>query len=144
MCNTASKACLIVCVCSGNGGAGPSIRIPSQALVDADCDWIIVCPCGFTIEDTKKEEDLLSTKAWWYVPAADMRCKPHACLPVCKRVCPAFGVQLWLYTRLYTWLYTWLYTRLYTWLYTRLYTWLYTWQCCLVMQPSVVQYVSLT
>lgn len=54
--------------CRGEGGAGPSKRIPNQALVDADCDWIIVCPCGFTIEDTKKEEDLLSTKSWWYAP----------------------------------------------------------------------------
>lgn len=55
------------CHYSGDGGAGPSIRIPHQALVDADCDWIIVCPCGFKIEDTKKEEDLLSSKAWWLV-----------------------------------------------------------------------------
>ncbi|KAL0031422.1 hypothetical protein WJX79_010907 [Trebouxia sp. C0005] len=49
----------------GGGGAGPSIRILNQALVDADCDWIIVCPCGFSIEDTKKEQDLLSSKTWW-------------------------------------------------------------------------------
>ncbi|KAL0049090.1 hypothetical protein WJX82_006101 [Trebouxia sp. C0006] len=49
----------------GGGGAGPSIRILNQALVDADCDWIIVCPCGFTIEDTKKEQHLLSSKLWW-------------------------------------------------------------------------------
>lgn len=49
----------------GDGGAGPSIRISNQALVDADCDWIIVCPCGFTIEDTRKEEDLLNSKSWW-------------------------------------------------------------------------------
>ena len=60
--------------CRGNGGAGPSIRIPNEALVEADCDWIIVCPCGFTIEDTKKEEDLLSTKSWWY---AAMQSHPH-------------------------------------------------------------------
>jgi hypothetical protein len=51
---------------SEGGGAGPSIRILNQALVDADCDWIIVCPCGFTIEDTKKEQHLLSSKPWWY------------------------------------------------------------------------------
>ena len=56
-----------VCHYSGDGGAGPSIRIAHQALIDADCDWIIVCPCGFKIEDTKKEEDLLSSKAWWLV-----------------------------------------------------------------------------
>ena len=55
-------------LCSGGGGAGPSIRIPNEALVEADCDWIIVCPCGFTIEDTKKEEHLLSSKPWWYYP----------------------------------------------------------------------------
>ena len=55
------------CHYSGDGGAGPSIRIAHQALVDADCDWIIVCPCGFNIEDTKKEEELLSSTAWWLV-----------------------------------------------------------------------------
>ncbi|KAL0026272.1 hypothetical protein WJX77_007604 [Trebouxia sp. C0004] len=49
----------------GGGGAGPSIRIPNQALIDADCDWIIVCPCGFTIKDTEKEQHLLSSKPWW-------------------------------------------------------------------------------
>lgn len=49
----------------GGGGAGPSIRIPNQALIDAECDWIIVCPCGFTIEDTEKEQHLLSSKPWW-------------------------------------------------------------------------------
>ena len=50
---------------SGNGGAGPSVRIAPEAVVQADVDWIIVCPCGFTIEDTLKEAHLLSTKSWW-------------------------------------------------------------------------------
>ena len=59
---------LLPFVCRGEGGAGPSKRITNEALVEADCDWIILCPCGFTIEDTKKEEDLLSTKPWWYTP----------------------------------------------------------------------------
>jgi hypothetical protein len=38
-----------------------------EALIAADCDWIIVGPCGLTLEATVKELPTLLRQPWWYV-----------------------------------------------------------------------------
>jgi ABC-type Fe3+-hydroxamate transport system substrate-binding protein len=45
--------------------AGKSIRISPEALVESRPEWLIVCPCGLTLEQAWRETDLLSNTAWW-------------------------------------------------------------------------------
>lgn len=43
------------------------MALPNEAVVEADSDWIVCCPCGLDLEVTRKEADnILAGKSWWY------------------------------------------------------------------------------
>ena len=52
-------------VCRGEGGAKPSFAMKNEALSEADCDWIIVCPCGLDLETTARELTAVTSHSWW-------------------------------------------------------------------------------
>ncbi len=50
----------------GGKGAKASFAVENQALVEADCDWIVLCPCGLDLEQTDKEVKAINRQPWWY------------------------------------------------------------------------------
>jgi iron complex transport system substrate-binding protein len=42
-----------------------STAIPAQKLIDADPEYLIVAPCGFTLERALREKPVLETFPWW-------------------------------------------------------------------------------
>lgn len=46
-------------------GAKPSFAVENEALVDADCDWIVLCPCGLDLLQTDKEVKAINQQPWW-------------------------------------------------------------------------------
>lgn len=46
-------------------GAGKSIVVEPQKLVESDPDWVIICPCGLDIEETKRELNAITGLEWW-------------------------------------------------------------------------------
>jgi ABC-type Fe3+-hydroxamate transport system substrate-binding protein len=50
--------------------AGPSIQITPESLVASKPDYLIICPCGLSLEQAWRETELLSKKEWWgHLPA---------------------------------------------------------------------------
>ncbi len=45
--------------------AGKSIRIGVEALVGSKPEYVVVCPCGLTLEQAWKETHVLAGQAWW-------------------------------------------------------------------------------
>ncbi len=45
--------------------AGKSIRIGVEALVASKPEFIVVCPCGLTLEQAWKETKMIAGQAWW-------------------------------------------------------------------------------
>lgn len=31
----------------------------------ADCDWIVICPCGLDLKQTAKELPAMTSQQWW-------------------------------------------------------------------------------
>ena len=53
-------------VCRGPGkGAKASFAMSHEALVEADCDWIVICPCGLDLRQTAKELPAMTYQQWW-------------------------------------------------------------------------------
>ncbi|KAK9810117.1 hypothetical protein WJX72_005060 [[Myrmecia] bisecta] len=46
-------------------GAPPSFAMPHDAVIEADCDWIILCPCGLDMDTCSREALAVTTQAWW-------------------------------------------------------------------------------
>lgn len=46
-------------------GAGKSIVVEPQKLAESDPDWVVICPCGLDIEETKKELKSVTGLEWW-------------------------------------------------------------------------------
>lgn len=46
-------------------GAGPSRPVYDAQLAELDPDWIILCPCGLSIEQTLAELPPVSCSDWW-------------------------------------------------------------------------------
>lgn len=61
---TSRRHCLFVCRGPGKG-AKASFAMSHEALVDADCDWIIICPCGLDLKQTAKELPAMTSQTWW-------------------------------------------------------------------------------
>eukprot|EP00884_Botryococcus_braunii_P023373 jgi/Botrbrau1/971/Bobra.114_1s0013.1 len=49
----------------GEGAAPPSFAMAPEPLIAADCDWIIVGPCGLNLQTSKKELPVLLRQDWW-------------------------------------------------------------------------------
>ncbi len=45
--------------------AGPSIRVPAEVIAAIRPEFVVVCPCGLSLEQAWKETALLSQQAWW-------------------------------------------------------------------------------
>lgn len=45
--------------------AGPAIRVTPEALAASEPQWLVVCPCGLTLEQTRREVDRLADRPWW-------------------------------------------------------------------------------
>lgn len=58
-------ACHPLNPCKPGTGAGKSIAVENDTVRDSDPDWIVVCPCGLSIEATKRELKTLEAQAWW-------------------------------------------------------------------------------
>lgn len=50
-----------------NGGAGASYAITNDDFAASDPDWIVICPCGLNIEETKREMQSIWKADWWYI-----------------------------------------------------------------------------
>lgn len=48
-----------------NGAGGKSRSISPDELVAAQPEWLIVCPCGLDLEDTRRELSKVLTSRWW-------------------------------------------------------------------------------
>jgi iron complex transport system substrate-binding protein len=42
-----------------------SAAIPAEQLRDADPEWLIVAPCGFNLERSLREQEVLERYPWW-------------------------------------------------------------------------------
>lgn len=51
--------------CRPGKGAKASFAVENQVLVDADCDWIVLCPCGLDLVQTDKEVKAINEQPWW-------------------------------------------------------------------------------
>lgn len=51
--------------CRFEGRARASAACSNEALMAADCDWIILCPCGLDIETTSREVQAIASQDWW-------------------------------------------------------------------------------
>jgi hypothetical protein len=49
----------------GERRAGPSIPIPEQVFVASRPEWIVICPCGFDLRQTRDAAAALAAKPWW-------------------------------------------------------------------------------
>ncbi|GBF93520.1 hypothetical protein Rsub_06653 [Raphidocelis subcapitata] len=47
------------------GGAAPSRALTNEEFVASDPDWVIVCPCGFDLAETKRELARITGQPWW-------------------------------------------------------------------------------
>jgi ABC-type Fe3+-hydroxamate transport system substrate-binding protein len=45
--------------------AGPSIRVPAEVVAAIRPEFVVVCPCGLTLEQATRETQLLAEKSWW-------------------------------------------------------------------------------
>lgn len=45
--------------------AGKSTRVTAEQLVQSRPQWVIVCPCGLTLDQAWHETELLSRQPWW-------------------------------------------------------------------------------
>lgn len=45
--------------------AGKSIRVTSEALVESQPEYIVICPCGFTLDKTRAAAESLAREAWY-------------------------------------------------------------------------------
>lgn len=45
--------------------AGKSIRIGWEALAASGPEYVVVCPCGLTLEQAWKEAELMARQPWW-------------------------------------------------------------------------------
>ncbi len=45
--------------------AGRSVTVPPEVLVASRPEVVIVCPCGLTLEQTRRETALLARRRWW-------------------------------------------------------------------------------
>lgn len=45
--------------------AGPSIRVPAEVVAAIRPEFVVVCPCGLTLEQATRETQLLAEKPWW-------------------------------------------------------------------------------
>ena len=58
-----------------------------EALVAADPDFIVICPCGLDLEQTRKELPALTTQPWWCA---------LSCRKAAGQVAPWRAYSLWL------------------------------------------------
>lgn len=45
--------------------AGKSVRVPPEVLVASGPEVLVVCPCGLSLEQTRREVDRLRGMPWW-------------------------------------------------------------------------------
>jgi len=45
--------------------AGPSIRVPPEVVAAIRPEFVVVCPCGLSLEQAMHETQLLTEQAWW-------------------------------------------------------------------------------
>lgn len=45
--------------------AGPSIRVPADVVAAIRPEFVVVCPCGLSLEAAWRETQLLAKQAWW-------------------------------------------------------------------------------
>lgn len=45
--------------------AGPSIRVPAEVVAAIRPEFVVVCPCGLSLEDAWRETQLLAKQTWW-------------------------------------------------------------------------------
>jgi ABC-type Fe3+-hydroxamate transport system substrate-binding protein len=45
--------------------AGKSIRVSPEQLTESRPEWLLVCPCGLTLDQAWRETELLSRHTWW-------------------------------------------------------------------------------
>ncbi len=51
--------------------AGKSVRVPPEVLVASRPEYLVIAPCGLTLEQTRREVEGLKAKTWWReLPAA--------------------------------------------------------------------------
>ncbi len=48
-----------------NKAGAKSRRLAAEELVEAMPQRLIICPCGYTIEQTRREMDTLTSQRWW-------------------------------------------------------------------------------
>ena len=80
------------CICRGPGqGAPPSFAMSHEALVAADPDFIVICPCGLDLEQTCTELPALTTQPWWCVPCVwrSLTARERMCRVLCHSQMPA-------------------------------------------------------
>lgn len=45
--------------------AGPSTRVSPEAFAGSNPEFLIVCPCGLTLDQTREQVDRLTGESWW-------------------------------------------------------------------------------
>ena len=45
--------------------AGRSIRVTPEALVASNPEYVVICPCGFTLDKTREAAESLAREAWY-------------------------------------------------------------------------------
>lgn len=45
--------------------AGKSVRVPPEVLVASRPEYLVIAPCGLTLEQTRLEVESLKAKTWW-------------------------------------------------------------------------------
>lgn len=54
----------------GQRVAGPSVRVSAQDLAGTAPEFLVVCPCGSSLDEARGEADRLRAQDWWgYLPA---------------------------------------------------------------------------
>ncbi|GMH33922.1 hypothetical protein BSKO_01756 [Bryopsis sp. KO-2023] len=46
-------------------GAGKSIVVTPEKLLESDPDWVVICPCGLDLDETKTELKPVVQREWW-------------------------------------------------------------------------------
>lgn len=45
--------------------AGKSVRVPPEVLVAAQPEYLVICPCGRTLDQARADASILTREAWW-------------------------------------------------------------------------------
>jgi len=46
--------------------AGPSTRVTPEALADSKPEFLVICPCGLTLDQTREQVAQLADEPWWH------------------------------------------------------------------------------